>query len=173
MRFEWSIATLTKVRSDAGFVAACLWHLIRNQSVQINAQSLHQIYTWYSINNIHPCTQILLSMQTSYEVILIAEMRVQVAEMRLVLVAEMRLVLLAEMRLVLVAEMRLVPWAPLAFLEGGGQDRARGCHLTAANMLSAFGGFNQWGRGGGGVAVRFRLIQPARRGGAMGTGCLR
>ena len=41
---------------------------------------------------------------------------------------------------------------------GGGQDRARGRHLTAMNMLSAFGGFNQQG---GGVAVRFRLIQPA------------
>ena len=60
------------------------------------------------------------------------------------------------------AEMRLVPWAPPAFLEGGGggQDRARGRHLTAMNMLSAFGGFNQ--QGGGGVAVRFWLIQPAR-----------
>ena len=62
-------------------------------------------HTWYSINNIHLCTQVLSSMQTSYEVVLIAEMRVQVTEMRLVLVAEMRLVLVAEMRLVLVAEM--------------------------------------------------------------------
>ena len=33
---------------------------------------------------------------------------------------------------------------------GGGQDRARGRHLTAANTLSAFGKFNQWGGGGGG-----------------------
>ena len=38
-------------------------------------------------------------------VVLIAQMRVQVAEMRLVLMVEMRLVLVAEMRLVLVAEM--------------------------------------------------------------------
>ena len=38
-----------------------------------------------------------------------------------------------------------------AYLEGGGgQDRARGRHLTAANTLSAFGRFNQWGGGGGG-----------------------
>ena len=101
MRFEWSITTLTKVRSDAGGVIACLWYLIINQSVQINVQ---QINTWYSINNIHPCTQILLSMQVM-RVVLITEMRVQVAEMRLVLMAEMRLVLVAEMRLVLVAEM--------------------------------------------------------------------
>ena len=74
----------------------------------------------------------------------------------------MRLVL-AEIRLVQVVEMRLVPWVPPAFLEGGGgggggQDRARGRHLTATNMLSAFGGFNQRGEG---VAVRFQLIQPA------------
>ena len=91
MWFEWSITTLTKVRSDAGCVVACLWHLIINQSVQINAQSLQQIYTWYSINNIHPCTQILLIYQCKQvmKVVLIAEMRVQVAEMRLVLVAEM------------------------------------------------------------------------------------
>ena len=86
MRFEWSITTLTKVRSDAGCAVACLWHLIRNQTVQINAQSLHQIYTWYSINNIHPCMR----------VVLIAEMGVRVAEMRMVLVAEMRLVLVAQ-----------------------------------------------------------------------------
>ena len=76
------------------------------------------------------------------------------AEMRLVL-AEMRLVL-AEMRLVQITEMRLVPWAPPAFLEGGGwgggggrQNRARGRHLTATNMLSAFSGFNQRTGGGG------------------------
>ena len=106
--------------------------------------------------------------------------------MRLVQVAEMRLVQVAEMRLVQVAEMRLVPWAPPAFLEGGGwvgvggggQNRARGRHLTAVNMLSAFSGF-QPGCGGGrcpfsadstsggerGGAVCFWLIQPARGGG--------
>ena len=33
---------------------------------------------------------------------------------------------------------------------GGGQDRARGRHLTAAYTLSTFGRFNQWGGGGGG-----------------------
>ena len=79
----------------------------------------------------------------------------------------MRLVL-AEMRLVQVAEMRLVPWVPPAFLEGGGgQNRAKGRHLTGTNMLSTFSGFNQRGgvlsafgqfnqRGGeGGGAVRF------------------
>ena len=60
-----------------------------------------------------------------------------------------------------------VAWAPLAFLERGGeggQDRARGRHLTAAYTLSAFGQrirgggrvlstfgqFNQWEGGGGG-----------------------
>ena len=32
---------------------------------------------------------------------------------------------------------------PPAFLEGRGQDRARGRHLTAANTLSAFGRINQ------------------------------
>ena len=42
---------------------------------------------------------------------------------------------------------------------GGGQNRARGHHLTATNMLSAFSG------GGGGVAVCFRLIQPVGGGG--------
>ena len=68
--------------------------------------------------------------------------------MRLVL-DEIRLVQVAEMRLVQVAEMRLVPWAPLAILEGGGgQDRARGLHLTATSMSSAFSGFNQQGRVG-------------------------
>ena len=105
MRFEWSITTLTKVRSETGCVVACLWHAIRNQSVQINAQSLQQIYTWYSIltTSTH-ALKFLLSMQTSYEG---GIDRVQVAEMRLILVAEMRLVLVAEMRLVL-AEIRLV-----------------------------------------------------------------
>ena len=50
-----------------------------------------------------------------------------------------------------------VTMAPPAFLEGGGgQDRARGRHLTAVNTLSAFGRFNQWGGGGGGGgAFRF------------------
>ena len=38
---------------------------------------------------------------------------------------------------------------------GGGQDRARGRHLTAANTLSAYGRFNQWGGGGGGVLSAF------------------
>ena len=98
--------------------------------------------------------------------LVLAEIRqAQVAEMKLVL-AEIRLVQVAEMSLVQVAEMRLVPWAPPAFLEvgGWGQNRARGRHLTATNMLSAFSGFNQHGggvRGGGGVAVCFRPIQPA------------
>ena len=51
-------------------------------------------------------------------------------------------------------------WAPPAFLEGeGGQDRARGRHLTAANTLSAFGRFNQCVcvcvGGGGGVLSAF------------------
>ena len=46
----------------------------------------------------HQCKQVM-------RVVLIAEMRVQVAQMRLVLVAEMRLVLVAEVRLALVAEM--------------------------------------------------------------------
>ena len=38
---------------------------------------------------------------------------------------------------------------------GGGQDRARGRHLTAANTytLSAFGRFNKFGGGGGGGGV--------------------
>ena len=37
---------------------------------------------------------------------------------------------------------------------GGGQDRARGRHLTNANTLSAF-----WPAWGGGGAVRFCSIQ--------------
>ena len=49
---------------------------------------------------------------------------------------------------------------------GGGQDRARGRHLTAAYMLSTFGRFNQ----GGGGAVRFRPIQPVGGGGGGGGG---
>ena len=53
-------------------------------------------------------------------------------------------------------------WVPPAFLEGGGQDRARGRHLTAANALPAFSWFDQFGGEG---AVRFRLIQPVRGGG--------
>ena len=36
----------------------------------------------------------------------------------------MRLVQVAEMRLVQMTEMRLVPWAPPAFLEGGGWGAA-------------------------------------------------
>ena len=46
---------------------------------------------------------------------------------------------------------------------GGGQNRARGSHLTATNMLSTFSGYNQrfGGGGGGDVVVCFRLIQPA------------
>ena len=77
-------------------------------------------------------------------------------------------------------------WASPAFLEGGGggggQDRARGRHLTAAYTLSAFGRFNQWGWGGGGVlsalgqfnqwgvgsAVHFQPIQPVGGGGGGG-----
>ena len=67
-----------------------------------------------------------------------------------------------------------------SFSGGGGQDRARGRHLTAANTLSAFGRFNQGGGGGGGGgAVRFRPIQPVwggcpllgRWGGGGGGGC--
>ena len=116
-------------------------------------------------------------------VVLIAEMRVQVAEMRLVQVAEMRLVQVAEMRLVQVAP---------SFSGrggggggGGGQDRARGCHLTAANMLSAFGGFNQRGEGGGGccplladstswvgaVCLLFLADSTSEGGGGGGGGC--
>ena len=53
-------------------------------------------------------------------------------------------------------------WASPASLEEGGQDRARGHHLTAAKTLSAFGRFNQCGGGGGGF-VRFRPIQPVGR----------
>ena len=91
----------------------------------------------------------------------VAEMKLVLAEIRLVQVAEMRLVLaeirlgkVTEIRLVQVAEMwlvqvRLVPWAPPAFLEGGG-----GHHLTATNMLSAFSGF-QPGLGGGGLLSAF------------------
>ena len=104
----------------------------------------------------------------------VAEMRLVLAEIRLVKVTEMRLVKVAEMRLVQVAEteMRLVPWAPPAFLEGGrwgwGQNRARGRHLTAMNMLSAFSRFQPGWGGGGGVAVCFRPIQPAwGRGGVL------
>ena len=52
-----------------------------------------------------------------------------------------------------------------SFSGRGGQDRARGCHLTAANTLSAFWPIQpQWGGGGGG-SVHFRLIQP------VGEGC--
>ena len=40
-----------------------------------------------------------------------------------------------------------------SFSGRGGQDRARGRHLTAANTLSAFGRFNLWGGGGGGGGV--------------------
>ena len=88
----------------------------------------------------------------------VAEIRlVQVAEMRLVQVAEMRLVQVAEMRLVQVTDMRLVPWAPPACLEGGDRIGQGGRHLTATNMLSAFSRFKQRGE----VAVHFRLIQPA------------
>ena len=35
--------------------------------------------------------------------------------------------------------------APSFSAKGGGQVRARGHHLTAMNMLSVFGGFNQRG----------------------------
>ena len=62
-------------------------------------------------------------------------------------------------------------WASPAFLEGG-QDRARGRHLTAANTLSAFsrggGAVCFWTdstSGGGGGAVRFQPIQPVGGGG--------
>ena len=40
-----------------------------------------------------------------------------------------------------------------AFLEGVGQDRARGRHLTATNTLSAFGRFNQLGGGVGEIKL--------------------
>ena len=107
--------------------------------------------------------------------VLVAEMRlvlteirrVQVAEMKLVL-AEIRLVKVTEMRLVQVAEMwlvqvRLVPWAPPAFLEGGGWGW--GAPYDSHKYVVRF----QWistrlgggGGGGGGVAVCFQLIQPA------------
>ena len=86
----------------------------------------------------------------------VAETRLVLAEIRLVQVTELRLVQVVEMRLVQVAEMRLVPWVPPAFLEGGGgQNRARGTHLTATNMLSAFSRFNQREGGGGGVLSAF------------------
>ena len=53
-----------------------------------------------------------------------------------------------------------------SFSGRGGQDRARGRHLTAANTLSAFG------RGccplSAEVAVRFRPIQPVGGGGGGG-----
>ena len=62
---------------------------------------------------------------------------------------------------------------------GGGQDRARGHHLTAASMLSAFGRFSQWGgvcfrpiQPVGRGAVRFQLIQPVEGGGDGGGGVL-
>ena len=48
----------------------------------------------------------------------------------------------------------LLPWAPPAFLEGWGQDRVRGRHLTARyyyrGVVSAFGQFSRGGGGGGG-----------------------
>ena len=108
--------------------------------------------------------------------LVLAEIRlVQVAEMKLVL-AEIRLVKVTEMRLVQVAEMwlvqvRLVPWAPPAFLEGGGWGW--GAPYDSHKYVVRF----QWistrlGGGGGGegiVAVCFQLIQPAggRGGGAV------
>ena len=49
---------------------------------------------------------------------------------------------------------------------GGGQDRTRGCHLTAVNMLSAFGRFNQWGEGGGCCPLSANLIIQS-----VGGGC--
>ena len=38
---------------------------------------------------------------------------------------------------------------------GGGQDRARGCHLTAANTLPAFWPIQPAAEGGGGVLSTF------------------
>ena len=53
-----------------------------------------------------------------------------------------------------------------SFSGRGGQDRARGRHLTAANTFSAFGRFNQWGGGGGwGGAVRFWADSTSGEGG--------
>ena len=130
--------------------------------------------------------------------LVLAEIRlVQVAEMRLVL-AEIRLVKVTEMRLVQVAEMwlvqvRLVPWAPPAFLEGGGwgwgapydshkyvvrfqwiSTRLGGgggcCCLLSADSTSRVGAVcllsaNSTSGGERGGAVRFWLVQPA------GWGC--
>ena len=88
MRFEWSIITLTKVRSDAG----CCGHLLvtpdkkpkrSNQCTEL-AADLHVHYGILLTTSTHAlkfCYQVM-------RVVLIAEMRVQVAEMRLVLVAE-------------------------------------------------------------------------------------
>ena len=67
--------------------------------------------------------------------------------------------------------MRLVPWAPPAFLEGGGggQNRAKGAPFDSHEYVVRF----QWistrlgGGGGGGVAVCFRPIQPAGGRGGM------
>ena len=50
---------------------------------------------------------------------------------------------------------------------GGGQDRARGSHLTAANTLPTFRLIQPVGRGG---AVHFRPIQPLGGGGGGGGG---
>ena len=117
--------------------------------------------------------------------LVLAEIRlVQVAEMKLVL-AEIRLVQVAEIRLVLVAEMRLVP----CFSGRGEQNRAKGRHLTAMNMLSAFGGFNQrggccplsadstsgvgavcqWGEGGGGGCCPLLADSTSEGGGGGGV----
>ena len=53
---------------------------------------------------------------------------------------------------------------------GGGQDRARGRHLTAMYTLSAFSRFNQLGGGGGG-GVLSAFVRFNQWGGGGGGGC--
>ena len=50
-----------------------------------------------------------------------------------------------------------------SFSGKGALDRARGRHLTAANTLSAFGRFNQWGGGGGGAVAFGQFNQSGVR----------
>ena len=66
----------------------------------------------------------------------------------------------------------LLPWAPPAFLEGWGQDRVRGCHLTAKYYYGGVVHFRpiRGGGGGGGVVGTGRSKGSRSRaspGGAM------